>query len=122
METDTTDTLDEDRTAQTALEDIDTSSKIWAATSYLWVLCFLPLFFKRDDDYVLFHARQGLLLFVGWCFFLLVSVSPILGHPLWHLGNLLVLILNAVGVYHAVSGRRASLPLIGNAAKEMMLS
>ena len=105
-----------------AQEDLSMSSKTWAAMGYMWVLCFLPLFLKRDDDYVLFHARQGLLLFVGWCFFLLVSVSPFLGHPLWHLGNALVAVLAAMGIYRAFMGQRWKMPVIGEAAQDMMLS
>lgn len=116
----TTETIDAQ--AQTAEEVVSTSSKAWAAMGYMWVLCFLPLFLKRDDDYVLFHARQGLLLFVGWCFFLLVSVSPFLGHPLWHLGNALVAILAVMGIYRAVTGVRWKMPLLGAAAQDMMLS
>ncbi|PCI35534.1 MAG: hypothetical protein COB53_10860 [Elusimicrobia bacterium] len=94
-------------------------SRAWAAVSYVWFLCFLPLFFKRDDDFVLFHARQGLLLFVAWLFFAVMGVAPLLGHVMRHIGVLIVVTISLLGGYHAFQGERWTLPLLGRLTQEL---
>lgn len=95
------------------------SSRIWAAMSYFWFLCFLPLFFKRDDDFVLFHARQGLLLFVAWLFFAVMSVAPLLGHVVRHIGVIVITTVSLLGAYYAFLGERWTLPLLGRLTQEL---
>ena len=42
-------------------KDINRNRHI-AAASYIWVLCLIPLLFKRESKFAQFHAKQGLLL------------------------------------------------------------
>ncbi len=35
-----------------------------AALSYMGILCFVPLLTNREDEYVHFHAKQGLVLWM----------------------------------------------------------
>ena len=95
------------------------SRRAWAMVGYLSFLCLLPLFAKRDDDFVLFHARQGLLLFVAALLFLVLSVVPLFGHALWHLGDTVIFVLSLLGIYYALRGQRWTMPLIGDAAREI---
>ena len=39
--------------------------KIFAVLAYLSILCIIPLIFKKDNAFVLAHAKQGLVLFVS---------------------------------------------------------
>lgn len=98
------------------------ATRSWAAISYLWFLCFVPLFLKRDDAFVLFHARQGLMLFVAWLLFLVLHVFPVVGHLVGFMGNVAVLVLSFLGIYHAMTGEYWSMPLLGKSAADLNLS
>ena len=49
-------------------------SRLMAAMSYLGILCFVPLLFIRDDPFVNFHARQGMVLWI-WTVLSIFSLS-----------------------------------------------
>jgi uncharacterized membrane protein len=66
-----------------------TDHNLMAALSYIWVLSLLMLLFKRNDPYISFHARQGLVLnamclvwwipLFGWIIFALSVTGMVLG-------------------------------------------
>ena len=41
------------------------NDKYVAAISYLWILCFVPLFLKKKSKFAQHHAKQGLVLFIA---------------------------------------------------------
>lgn len=97
-------------------EDIE-SNKVVAAISYIWILCFVPLFLKRDSAFCQFHAKQGLVLFVieiiGWLVFLI----PVIG---WLL-MVLIIILAVIGFVNALQGNFWKMPIIGDLAEKINL-
>lgn len=103
--------------AESALEQASLGSRFWAGMGYLSFLCFFPLFLKRNDDFALFHARQGLVLFVAWLILIAASIFPILGGVVWDIGHLIVFLLSLVGIFNAASGARRGLPVIGKVAQ-----
>ncbi|CAK0765428.1 putative Magnetosome protein MamF [Gammaproteobacteria bacterium] len=40
------------------------TSKMLACMSYLGILALVPLVLNRDDDYISFHARQGVVIWM----------------------------------------------------------
>jgi uncharacterized membrane protein len=86
-----------------------------AAISYIWILCFIPLFLKRNSKYAQFHAKQGLILFVveivGW----LVFWIPLVGWLLF----LTVLVLAIMGIMNALQGVWWEMPFLGKYAKKI---
>lgn len=107
----------------TALQTVTVtgSSRAWAAMSYLSFLCFAPLFLKRDDPFVLGHARQGLLLFVGWIFLLVAGAVPVVGPFVASLGTLFVAVMSILGIGYALRGDLWKMPLLGEPAEEMTI-
>jgi len=92
---------------------IKTSSqeeRIWAAVSYLWILSIIVLISRKKNDYVRFHANQGVFLFA----LSLVVWFPMLG---WFLG-ILVAILSILGIIKAFTGERWALPVLGGMAEK----
>lgn len=84
-----------------------------SALAYL--IFFIPMLTNRDSSFAMFHANQGLNLFitfivvntVGW-------IIPIIGWFLiLPLGSLFILILFIIGVVNALNGKEKKLPLIG---------
>lgn len=97
-------------------KDIE-ENKVIAAIGYIWILCFIPLFLKRDSKFAQFHAKQGLVLFiieiVGW----LVFWIPVVG---W-LVAILFIILAIAGFVQALSGVYWEMPVVGQIAKKINL-
>lgn len=83
-----------------------------AALSYLWLLSVVMLVLKKDDEYVLFHAKQGLVLFLAS---IILWFVPILG---WML-QILVTIGVIIGFAKALSGERHRLPLVADLAEKI---
>lgn len=89
---------------------VKVNGKPLAALSYLGVLWVLPYLLCRDDDFAMFHARQGLILFaVGT---LLRVLSGIFGFG-W-LVTLMWIYMICTGIGNARSGQKKPLPYIGN--------
>ena len=97
--------------------EIKFASRFWAGLGYISFLCFVPLFIKRNDDFALFHARQGLLLFVAWIFAIVASVLPVFGGIVWDIGHIGVFVFSLIGVYNASRGARQALPLVGKVSE-----
>lgn len=93
----------------TGLDD----SKLYAVLSYLFILVFVPLLTRRNDPFVAFHAKQGLVIFVGYIVAAITAMwVPAIGNFLW----LLLMIASIVGVIKAAQGKRWRAPVIAKIA------
>lgn len=91
---------------------------LYAALSYVAVLVFIPLLTQRNDPYVSFHARQGLVILVGYVIAIIVAI--------WisWLGSLLafmLLLANVVALFQALQGRTWKIPGIGMLAEKFQV-
>lgn len=87
-----------------------------AILSYLPLLCFLPLIAARNSRFAMFHANQGIALFlVALALNLIGFVVPIIG---WlfviPFGNLAAFILAVIGMVGAYRKEMNPLPVIGS--------
>jgi uncharacterized membrane protein len=85
--------------------------KIWAAVGYLWILSLVALAARKNNEFVRFHASQGVLLFVvsiPLCFI------PVVG---WLL-NIIIGITAIVGIIKAIQGEKWELPVGAGLAKQ----
>ena len=48
--------------------------KPYAILAYCFILCIIPLVYKKNDEAIQFHARQGLALFLCEMAFFIVSI------------------------------------------------
>lgn len=99
-----------------ASKDVELNKGI-AALSYVWILVFVPLFLRRDSAFAQFHARQGLVLFVGWLVSFIFMWFPGVNMILF----LVVLLLSVLGVMHALNGEMWEMPYLGKFAKKIHL-
>jgi len=90
---------------------------VYAALSYLWILALVPLLFKRDREFVQFHAKQGFLLFVTEVAISMVAVVPLLGWLVGFVGWIAAIIFSFIGLLAALTGRRWEMPILGEYAK-----
>ncbi len=89
---------------------------LWAVIAYF--IFFLPLLTEhKDDPYVKFHVKQGLVLLLSFVVQMVIGIIPVIGWiaaiVLWF-GNIILLI---IGVINASTGKQKELPLIGKLAE-----
>ncbi|MBU0467953.1 MAG: hypothetical protein KKD07_06950 [Candidatus Omnitrophica bacterium] len=92
--------------------------KIFAMLSYLSILCIIPLILKKDNEFVLKHGKQGLVIFVSEvAVFILSFIIP----WIFKLGIFLLLILSFIGIISALQGRITRLPFVADIADSIIL-
>ena len=91
-----------------AVSTID-SSKIFSAMSYFGMLFVIPYIICKNDDYALFHAKQGMLLFLAAL--VAQAAASLLGFG-W-IVSIARLYFIYKGVSSALKGRKDKLPYIG---------
>lgn len=92
-------------------------NKILAAVGYIWILCLVPLFLKRNSKFTQFHAKQGLLLFIAEIIGWLIFWIPLIGWILW----IYVVIMAVMGIMSALQGRYWEMPILGKYARKINL-
>ena len=85
-----------------------------AALSYLGILCFIPLFLKRDSAFTQGHARQGLVLLIAEIIGIFIAWIPLFGQLLM----LSFILASAYGIKQTLEGKEWEVPVIGKYAEK----
>lgn len=85
---------------------------VMASLSYLSVLCFVPLVMEKNDQFVSFHAKQGLIIWMWGVLALFALHIPGIGKWLFGLSSMAVVFFSALGLLSVVFQRAWKLPLI----------
>ncbi len=93
-----------------------TRSRLLAVLSYLGILCFVPLLTNRDDEYVYFHARQGLVIWMWGVLAIFALYLPGIGKWLFSVSALGVVIYSIVGLVSVALNRAWKLPFVHSVA------
>lgn len=88
-------------------------NKGMALLSYIGILVLVPLLTVKDDEFVQFHAKQGLVLLIAAIAISVVGVIPLLGWLIAFVGGLTCLVLAVMGIINVLNGEKKPLPLIG---------
>ena len=92
--------------------------KIFAVLSYLSILCIIPLILKKENEFVLKHGKQGLVIFVAEvAVFILSIVIP----WIFKLGMFLLLLLSFIGIISVLEGKFTRLPFAADIADSIDL-
>lgn len=91
--------------------------------SYLGILALVPLLAKKDSKFAQFHAKQGLVLFVGW--FVIAWIGGFIPFLGWFLLvpaiSIFGIVLSIMGLINVANGETKELPVIGEFAKKINL-
>ena len=92
--------------------------KMYAVLSYVSIFCIIPLILKKNNPFVLNHARQGLVLFVAEVATLVISIIiPLVFRPF-----LFILFgFSFWGMVTAIRGQTVELPVIARIAEKITL-
>ena len=93
--------------------------KAYAILSYLWILCIVPLIMKKDNRFTLFHAKQGLVLFIGELAVGFIGIIPFLGWIVLYFGTVLFGMLSLIGIVHVLMGNFWKMPVVGDIAEKI---
>ena len=86
-----------------------------AAIAY--IVFFIPLLTEdRNDPFIKYHVKQGMVLFVAWCAAGFLAAIPFIGKVIQPLLILAVFALTVIGAYGAYKGGQKPLPFIGKLA------
>ena len=77
---------------------------------------------KKNDKYVMFYAKQSLILFFGWIILgiitMVVSFIPFIGMLIYWIGYLGLAVLWIIGLVYSLSGEMKKIPIVGDLAKK----
>jgi len=91
-------------------------NKVMALLSYIGILVLIPLLTAKEDEFVRFHVKQGLVLLVAVIAVSMIGIIPLLGWLIAFVGGLTCLVLAVMGIINVLNGEEKPLPLIGQFA------
>ena len=84
-----------------------------------YILFFVPLLTDaKDDPFVKYHVKQGLLLWIIAIASVVIGVIPILGWIIALIVPLVVFVLAILGIINAANGEMKPVPLVGQYAEQ----
>jgi uncharacterized membrane protein len=106
----------------TQMENQEIQGKDIALISYLTLIGLVIAFVMNNDkkhEFVKFHIRQSLGLFLTAIALSFISIIPILGWLVWIVGIFLLLYLWIKGLLNAINGKQEVLPILGEKYAEI---
>ncbi len=79
-----------------------------------YILFFVPLIAAKNSPFAMYHANQGLTLFLAFAICnVVLGILPFIGWFLLPLVNLALVVLMVLGIVNAAQGQAKPLPVIG---------
>lgn len=95
--------------------------KFFAIISYVSFLCIITLVLKRGNKFALYHAKQGLVLFVMEVAAFILSIIPLLGWLIGIFGYALFLLVSIWGIIQASLGLYCRIPVVTEISEKVIL-
>ena len=95
--------------------------KFFAVISYISFLCIISLLLKKDNKFAIYHAKQGLVLFVFEVVAFIISVIPVLGFIISTLGLIVFTPVSLWGILQSSMGHYTRIPVISKIADKIIL-
>ncbi|MBI4372838.1 MAG: hypothetical protein HY585_03840 [Candidatus Omnitrophica bacterium] len=95
--------------------------KFFAAIGYFAILCFVPLFLKRDNKFAQFHGRQALILFILESAAAMLAVVPVVGEVVFRVAWFILGLLSLAGVVKVLLNEYWEMPVIHSISSKITL-
>ena len=95
--------------------------KFFALISYISFLCVISLLLKKDNKFALYHAKQGLVLFVFEVAAFILAIIPFLGWLIWILSFIAFTLASLWGILQVLMGEYGHIPVVSKVAKKIVL-
>ncbi len=96
-------------------------ARFFAAVGYISILCFVPLFLKKDNRFAQFHGKQALVLFILEVAASIIKAVPLLGDLVFTAAFVVFGILSIVGMVKVLMGESWEMPVIYDIAERVTL-
>jgi uncharacterized membrane protein len=98
------------------MSEEENSRKLFAFLAvFLSIVGFvIAIIAKKEDKYVMYYAKQSLVLFIAWVIASLIALVPIIGWFGAPVLYVIVLILWIFALVHSLSGEMKPTPVIGH--------
>jgi uncharacterized membrane protein len=110
----------EDKIKEPQKEEIQ-EGKVFALISYIFILCIAPLIFKKNNKFSLYHAKQGLVLFIIEVAAFIFGIIPLLGHVFLPIVIFICGIFSLWGMLQSLKGNYCRLPLVSYLASKIII-
>ena len=95
--------------------------KFFAVISYISFFCIISLILKKDNKFALFHAKQGLVLFVFAVASFILSVIPFLGYFIRVISVIFLTLVSLWGIFQALMGNYSRILIVSDIAEKIVL-
>ena len=102
-------------------EQIVHDGRFFAIISYVSFLCIITLILKKDNKFALYHAKQGLVLFVMEVAAFILSIIPFLGWLIGIFGYALFLLVSLWGIMQSALGVYSRIPVVTDISEQVIL-
>jgi len=102
-------------------EQVIKEGRFFAVISYVSFLCIITLLLKKNNNFALYHAKQGLVLFVMEVIAFILSIIPLLGWLIGIFGYMLFLLLSLWGIMQAALGIYCRIPVVTEISENVIL-
>ena len=94
------------------IDPVVSQGKFFAAVGYISILCFIPLFLKRDNKFAQFHGRQALILFILELAAAMLIIVPVVGEVVFRFSYLVFSIFSLAGLIKVLMNEYWEMPII----------
>ncbi len=95
--------------------------KFFAVISYISFLCIVSLVLKKDNKFAVYHAKQGLVLFVIEVACFILSIIPLLGAFLRIFGTVIFILVSLWSILQVLMGNSHRIPVVSEIADNVVL-
>ncbi|HCL00766.1 MAG TPA: hypothetical protein DHW42_11760, partial [Candidatus Marinimicrobia bacterium] len=96
--------------------------KIYAFLGYWGILFLVPILAKKDNDFAVFHGKQGLVLFVLEVIVTILGYIPFVGwFVICPLGYIFCGIMAIIGMVQSLNGKYWKMPWLGEYAEKIKI-
>lgn len=92
-----------------------------ALLSYFGILVIIPLLTAKEDQFVKYHIKQGLVLLIAAVAVSFIAWTPILGWFISFFAWMVCFVLAIIGIINVLNGKEKPLPLIGQFADKFKI-
>jgi len=94
------------------IDPVISEGKFFAAIGYISILCFIPLFLKKDNKFAQFHGRQALILFILELAASMLVIIPVVGEVVFRFVWLVLSIFSLAGLIKVLMNEYWEMPII----------
>jgi uncharacterized membrane protein len=100
-------------------DHVKSGKTLFGILSYLGPLVILSFLVKKDDAFVKFHIKQGLVLLAIQIILWLLSSMLMMWSlwPVYKIVHLAIVVLAIIGIVNVIQNKEKELPLVGGLAK-----